>query len=54
LPHETIKKKLNILEIFRDAIGKDLARFTVPVWLNEPLSMLEKIAEPMEYSFLFD
>jgi len=33
-------EKLNIFNLLRDAIGKDLTKFAVPVYLNEPLSML--------------
>mmetsp|Transcript_8898 Transcript_8898/g.7869 ORF Transcript_8898/g.7869 Transcript_8898/m.7869 type:complete len:99 (-) Transcript_8898:51-347(-) len=35
----------NIWEIVKDMIGKDLAHFAVPVFLNEPLSMLQKLCE---------
>jgi hypothetical protein len=30
-------------------IGKDLSKFTMPVWLNEPLSMLQKGGEMMYF-----
>jgi hypothetical protein len=30
-------------------IGKDITKFAVPVHFNEPLSMLQKQAEAMEY-----
>jgi predicted amidohydrolase len=30
-------------------IGKDITKFAVPVHFNEPLSMLQKQAEVLEY-----
>lgn len=32
--------KLNIWQILKDVIGKDISNFSVPVQLNEPISML--------------
>jgi len=48
------EKKFSIWSILKDAIGKDLSRFAVPVYLNEPLSMLQRFAEQFEYSELLD
>ena len=45
---------LNIFKILKDSIGKDLTRFCVPVYFNEPLSMLQKICEAMRYDFLLE
>ena len=36
-------------KILKDALGKDLTRFCVPVYINEPVSMVQKVAEIMEY-----
>lgn len=44
--------KINIWGILKDNIGKDLSKITMPVYLNEPLSLLQKQAEIMEYSEL--
>lgn len=33
-------------------IGKDLSRFAIPVYFNEPISFVQKYAEMMEYSDL--
>ena len=33
----------------KEAIGKDLSRITMPIFLNEPVSMLQKTAEMMHY-----
>lgn len=46
------KKKFSIWSIIKDAIGKDLTKFTVPVYFNEPTSMLQKITEALEYEDL--
>jgi hypothetical protein len=35
-------------------IGSDLTKFTLPVTVNEPLSMLQKGCEQMYYSKLLD
>jgi hypothetical protein len=35
-------------------IGKDLSRVCLPVYFNEPLSMLQKLPEDVEYSELLD
>jgi hypothetical protein len=43
------KQKISILRVIKDSIGKDLTKITVPVEFNEPLSMLQKISEIMEY-----
>lgn len=41
--------KLNIWGIIKDSVGKDLSKFAVPVYLNEPLSMLQRLAEEVQY-----
>jgi hypothetical protein len=35
----------SIWHILKSAVGKDMTRITMPIWLNEPISMLQKIAE---------
>lgn len=39
----------SIWSILKSAIGKDLGKVTMPIWLNEPVSMLQKISELMHY-----
>ena len=41
--------KFSVWKILKDAIGKDLTKFCVPVYFNEPLSMDHKVAEIMNY-----
>lgn len=43
------KDKPSVWTILKDAVGKDLSRFCVPVYFNEPVSMVQKVAEIMEY-----
>ena len=38
----------------RKSIGKDLSRVAMPVVLNEPLGLLQKLCEEMEYSDLLE
>lgn len=39
----------SVWKILKDAVGKDLTKFCVPVYFNEPISMVQKVAEIMEY-----
>ena len=45
LPALKSKAKVNIFKVLKEAVGKDLTQFCVPVYFNEPLSMLQKVAE---------
>lgn len=40
--------KVSFWTVLKDMIGKDLGRFAVPVYFNEPISMLQKVCEIME------
>ena len=42
----------SVWKILKSAIGKDLGKFCVPVYINEPISMIQKVAELMEYEDL--
>ena len=35
----------SIWAILKGAIGKDMTRITMPIWMNEPISMLQRIGE---------
>lgn len=48
LPALKPKASINIFKILKDSIGKDLTKFCVPVYFNEPLSMLQKVGEIMQ------
>lgn len=43
---------MSVWKILKDSIGKDLSKITLPVFLNEPVSMLQKTMEFMEYEEL--
>lgn len=38
------------MNLLKDLVGKDLSRFSMPVWVNEPTSMLMKPAELMYFN----
>jgi hypothetical protein len=46
--------QVSIWGILRKAIGKDLSKISLPVILNEPLSILQRLCEEIEYSDLLD
>ena len=53
LPHlRPPDMKISLWSILKDSIGKDLSRISMPVYFNEPLSMLQKACEMMEYNNL--
>ncbi|KAJ3088393.1 hypothetical protein HK102_008853 [Quaeritorhiza haematococci] len=51
LPLDPTKAKptLNVWSFLKSAIGKDLSKVTLPVFFNEPLSMLQRMCEDVEY-----
>lgn len=48
------KEKLNVFNLLKDSVGKDLSKISMPVVLNEPLSFIQRLAEDIEYSPLLD
>jgi hypothetical protein len=34
------KQSFSIWAILKESIGKDLSKITMPIWLNEPISVL--------------
>ena len=50
LPSICKKLNYNAWDFLKGAIGKDVNRFTVPIFFNEPLSMLEKLCENFQYA----
>ncbi|KAI9222224.1 Oxysterol-binding protein-domain-containing protein [Blastocladiella britannica] len=52
--HAVIKSEVSLWSVLKNAIGKDLTRITLPVHFNEPLSMLQRLCEEVEYSVLLD
>jgi len=45
---------LNLWNLLCKNIGKDLSKISMPVTLNEPLSVLQRLCEELEYSELLD
>ena len=45
---------VSVWSVLKDAIGKDLTKISIPVVFNEPISMLQRLCEDMEYSYLLD
>ncbi|CAF1009201.1 unnamed protein product [Rotaria sp. Silwood1] len=44
----------SIFSVLKQAIGKDLTRFSIPIIWNEPLSFLQRLSECLEHSSLLD
>ena len=44
----------SLFSILRNLIGKDLSRAGMPIEINEPLSMLQRCAEALDYRELLE
>jgi hypothetical protein len=44
----------SIWAMIKDNIGKDLSRISLPVYLNDPTSILQKACQSCEYTHLLD
>lgn len=44
----------NLWSVLKESVGKDLTRIALPVFFNEPLSFLQRLAEDVEYYTLLD
>ncbi|KAK7934013.1 hypothetical protein WMY93_004909 [Mugilogobius chulae] len=53
IPHKP-NYSLNLWSIMKNCIGKELSKIPMPVNFNEPLSMLQRLTEDLEYSELLD
>ena len=54
LPSKKLDHGFNVWKVFKSAVGKDLNRFGVPVFFNEPISSLQKFCEPFQYAHLLN
>ncbi|OBA23905.1 hypothetical protein METBIDRAFT_76827 [Metschnikowia bicuspidata var. bicuspidata NRRL YB-4993] len=64
LPHDPVERDCDIpicdhyppsiLSFVRKSVGKDLSSLSMPVDMNEPITVLQKYAEILEYSDLID
>lgn len=50
----TDNSHIGIVTILYNNIGKDLSRVSMPVALNEPLSLLQRLSEELEYPELLN
>lgn len=42
--------KLNVVKLIKDNLGKDLSKISMPVYINEPISGLQKTLDFVEYT----
>eukprot|EP01134_Creolimax_fragrantissima_P000779 CFRG0779T1 len=49
-----LNKRINFWSVLKNFIGKDLSKIPMPVEMNEPLSMLQRLSEDLEYSHLLN
>ena len=54
LPSKRQSMRLKIFTIVKNFIGKDLTRFSLPICLNEPLSLLQRMSEMAKFIHLLD
>jgi hypothetical protein len=54
LPCSSVGNEISLWSILKQNVGKDLSRIPMPVALNEPLSLVQRLAEELEYSELLD
>ncbi|KAL0089461.1 Oxysterol-binding protein-domain-containing protein [Phycomyces blakesleeanus] len=54
LPSPSVGDPASAISIFRKNVGKDLSQVAMPVSMNEPISILQKACEDLEYSELLD
>ncbi|AGO12565.1 AaceriAER225Wp [[Ashbya] aceris (nom. inval.)] len=48
------RPKVNLWGVLKSMIGKDMTHMSLPVTFNEPTSLLQRVAEDLEYSDLLD
>lgn len=51
---EDNRPKVGLFGILKSMIGKDMTRMTLPVSFNEPTSLVQRLAEDIEYAPLLD
>ncbi|KAI4838437.1 oxysterol-binding protein [Plasmodium brasilianum] len=52
LPSPRTDIKISMWSLLKDCIGKDLSRIGMPIYLNEPSSFLQRLAEDFQYIYL--
>ena len=46
------KNNANLWSVLKQCIGKELSKITMPVQWNEPISLLQRVSEYMNYAYL--
>ncbi|CAJ0841986.1 621_t:CDS:10 [Entrophospora sp. SA101] len=54
LPSPICGEEVSLLSLLRKNVGKDMSTIAMPISLNEPINLLQKLAEDLEYSELLD
>lgn len=54
LPSPRTELKISLWSLLKDCIGKDLSRICMPIYLNEPSSFLQRLAEDFQYVYLLE
>jgi hypothetical protein len=54
LPHDRSKEKVSLWKLLKSMVGKDLTSLTLPAYLCEPLSFLQRLCEEFEYYSVID
>jgi hypothetical protein len=54
LPSPSVGDAVSALSIFRKNVGKDLSNIAMPISMNEPLNLLQKACEELQYCELLD
>ncbi|KAH7365710.1 hypothetical protein KP509_18G041900 [Ceratopteris richardii] len=49
-----LQRGFSLWSVLKNAIGKDLNHITMPATINEPLSVLQRCAEELQYSYLLE
>ncbi|CED84033.1 Oxysterol-binding protein [Phaffia rhodozyma] len=49
LPAQTPRDEGSLISVLRKSVGKDMSQISMPVTFNEPLSLLQRAAEDVEY-----
>lgn len=48
------RPSISLWSVLKSMVGKDMTRMTLPVSFNEPTSLLQRVAEDLEYTSLLD
>ncbi|KAF5355705.1 hypothetical protein D9756_003947 [Leucocoprinus leucothites] len=54
LPSQVLGDEGSLFAVLKKNVGKDLSTITLPVTFNEPLTLLQRLAEEVEYHSLLD